>query len=86
MATKKEQQNIDMFREMNDIRLKAAITIVLLSCYVIVLIFLLVLVCLNRPFENMKIIAVIETLLTLALPFIFRHFFPTRKNITNDKE
>jgi hypothetical protein len=78
MATQKQLANLNMYREMTDIKLKATITLVLLSCYVIVLFFLIYLVYLHRPFENMKLIGTIETILTFALPFIFRHFFPSR--------
>ncbi len=80
MATRRQ---VNLFRDLSDIRLKIGLTILFGGCYLGILIVIVIVIFTNQDWKNAAILGVIESILTLAIPQIVRHFFPNRDNQQN---
>lgn len=76
----KNQRQLDLYRELSDIHSKRLLTKVLASCYVAVLGVLIYLVLNESPWQNTVILGVVELVLTIAIPPMIKHFFPSRNS------
>jgi hypothetical protein len=72
------RRQINLFRELSDIRMKISLTILFGGCYLGILIVIVVMVFKNHEWQNLAILGFIESLLTIAIPQIVKHFFPSR--------
>ncbi|AOW10032.1 hypothetical protein [Flavobacterium gilvum] len=75
MATQKQ---VDLYRELNDIKLKATITIVVLLCFVIGFLFVIYLICSKHPWQNTALVGTLDGLIAMSFPYILKHHFPNR--------
>ena len=75
MATQKQ---INIYRELNDIKLKAIITLVVLGCFVVGFGFVIFLICSNHPWQNTALVGTLDGLIALSFPHILKHHFPNR--------
>ena len=77
MPTKRQ---INLFRDLSDIRMKIGLTILYGGCYLRILVVIIIFIFSNQQWQNTAILGFIESILTLAIPQIVRHFFPNRDN------
>lgn len=75
MATKKQ---VDIYRDLNDIRLKTMIAIVVVLCFVVGFGFVIYLICSEQPWKNIALVGTLDGLIALSFPQILKHFFPNR--------
>lgn len=75
MATKKQ---VDIYRELSDIRLKVLITVVVLGCFVFGFGFVIYLIYSNHPWQNTLLIGTLDGSIALSFPHILKHYFPNR--------
>ena len=76
----KNQRQLDLYRELSDIHSKRFLTKVLASCYVVVLGVLIFLVLNESPWQNTIILGLVELVLTIAVPSMIKHYFPSRNS------
>jgi len=82
MATKKQ---VDIYRELNDIRLKTFITIAVVICFLCGFGFVIYLICSDKPWQNTVLVGTLDGIMAYSFPQIIRHFFPNSKgNDTNE--
>lgn len=74
------RRQINLFRDLSDIRMKICLTILFGGCYLGILIVLVVVIFTNQCWQNAAILGFIESILTLVIPQIVKHFFPSRDN------
>ena len=74
------RRQINLFRELSDVRMKIWLTILFGGCYLSILIVIVVVIFTNQRWQNTAILGFIESLLTFAIPQIVKHFFPSRNN------
>lgn len=75
MATKRQ---VDTYKALTDLVLKAIITLVVLGCFTGGFIFVIYLIYSNHPWQNITLIGIIDGLIGVSLPIILNHFFPKR--------
>jgi hypothetical protein len=74
------RRQINLFRDLSDIRMKIWLTVLFGGCYLGILIVLVVVIFTNEGWQNAAILGFIESILTLSIPQIVKHFFPSRDN------
>jgi hypothetical protein len=74
------RRQINLFRDLSDIRMKICLTVLFGGCYLGILIVIVIVIFTNQRWQNAAILGFIESLLTFAIPQIVKHFFPSRDN------
>ncbi len=73
MATKSQ---VDVYRALTDMVLKALIVVVVLGCFTVGFSFVIYLIYSNRPWQNIILLTSLDGAIAASFPYILKHYFP----------